>query len=272
MKIWYQSMTNLTMWDAYAKALHAVLDRVKDPGTELEVHGITKVGGIGDQYRYLEFLETSEVMENVHRAMERGFDAFLIGNIGEPGLKMAREVAEFPVLGLSESAAHMACMMGHSFSYVTINDKFKPRLLEQVDSYGVRSRCVGAFTMDIPRQLDLNEGFDGAKMRARIEADFDQAAAQGAAAGAEIVIPAGGVVMGLLAYWGVSRTKSGIPILDGITNLVKLGEMAVRVKQLTGQFTSKRANFAPPPADQIAELRKRYGDAIFPTVHPSSSK
>jgi hypothetical protein len=77
MKIWYQSMSRFqTKWKSYPKYLRQILDQVKDPDTEIELHGITKIGGFADQYRYLEYLETGEVMENVHTAMERGFDAF----------------------------------------------------------------------------------------------------------------------------------------------------------------------------------------------------
>lgn len=266
MKIWYQSMTNLSQWTAYERVLSGILNRVKDPETVIELHGMTKLGGIGDQFRYLEFVETIELLENVHRAMDEGFDAFLIGNIGEPGLRAAREIANFPVLGLCESASHMACIMGGSFSFVTINDKYTPRIIENVDLYGLRKRFAGAHKMDIPRLLDLDEGFDDPKMRERIEGDFEKAAALGAAAGSEVIIAAGGVVMALLSHWGLFKTRSGVPVLDGITNLVKMGEMAVKIKQLTGEFTSKRRIYAPPPPEQIAELRKSYGDYIYPSV------
>lgn len=266
MKIWYQSMTNLSQWTAYDKVLRGILDRVKEPDTVIEVHGMTKLGGIGDQFRYLEFVETIELFENLHRAIDEGFDAFLIGNIGEPGLRAAREIANIPVLGLCESAVHMACIMGGSFSFVTINDKYTPRIIENVDVYGLGKRFAGAHKMDITRLLDLEDGFDNPEMRARIERDFEAAAAQGAANGSEVVIAAGGVVMALLSHWGIFKSKSGVPVLDGITNLVKMGEMAVKIRQLTGEFTSKRRIYAPPPPEQIRELRKAYGDYIYPSV------
>ena len=81
-------------------ALRRILNQIKDPDTEIEVHGITKIGGLADQFRYLEYLETGEVMENVQTAMRNGFDAFLIGNIGDPGIRECREIANIPVLGL----------------------------------------------------------------------------------------------------------------------------------------------------------------------------
>ncbi|MSQ20434.1 MAG: hypothetical protein EXR39_12960 [Betaproteobacteria bacterium] len=112
MRLWYQSLTRPTAWVAYNEALRAVLDAAKDAGTTIEVHGIERRGGIGDQYRYLEFIETGEVLENVERATHEGFDAFLIGNIADPGLREAREITDMPVLGLGELSVHLANMMG----------------------------------------------------------------------------------------------------------------------------------------------------------------
>ncbi len=121
MKLWYQSMSHNDSPTAYHETLKGILNQVKDADTEIEVHGIAKVGGSAVQYRYLEYLETGEVMENVQTAMRRGFDAFLIGNIVDPGLRECREIANIPVLGLCETSLHLACMMGANFSLVTVN-------------------------------------------------------------------------------------------------------------------------------------------------------
>jgi allantoin racemase len=268
MKIWYQSMTRLDRWGAYARVLPGILDKVKDPGTEIELHGITKVGGIGDQFRYLEFMETQEVLDNVRIAMERGFDAFLIGNTGEPGLREAREIANFPVLGLLESASLTACMMGSSFSFVTINEKYKPRIIEMVRRHGLSERLAGAHRMQLDRILDLDDGFEDPAAKKRILDQFMKAAKRNVDDGAEVVIAAGGVVVALLAHWEVNQTDDGTPVLNSIANLVKMGEAAVKLQRLTGGFHSKKGTYAPPSPDQILELRKYYGDQIYPTVHP----
>ncbi len=266
MKLWYQSMTRQDTWGAYARVLPGIVNACKDPDTYIEIHGVTKIGGIGDQFRYLEFLETAEVLENVQTAMKRGFDAFLIGNIGEPGLREAREIANIPVLGLCESATHIANIMGGRFSFVTINDKYTPRIVENVARYGLQSRLAGNNQMSLDRILDLDDGFDDPGARARITEQFMKAADANVAQGAEVVIAAGGVVMALLAHWDLHQTHTGVPILNGITNLVKLGEMAVKIQRLTGRFISKSRSYAVPSADQILELRKYYGDNIYPTV------
>jgi allantoin racemase len=259
-------MSRSAAWGDYHPVLRRIIDAAKDPGTEVELHGITKVGGVADQYRYLEYLESGEVMENVQQAMARGFDAFLIGNIADPGLRECREIANIPVLGLCESALHLASIMGASFSLVTLNEKFGARILENVDRAGLRSRLAGTRRMEMERILDLKEGFTNPEARQRIIDTFLGAARATVDAGAEVVIPAGGVAMALLADAGVHEAGRGAPILNGITALIKMGEMAVRMDRLMGgRFTSKRLAYAPPDAGQIAEIRKHYG-AVYPTV------
>ena len=272
MKLWYQSMSRFkAKWIGYPEALQKILDQVKDPDTEIELHGITKIGGFADQYRYLEFLETGEVMENLHTAMERGFDGFLIGNIADPGLRECREIADIPVLGLCETSLHVACLMGANFSLVTVNEKFTPRIVENVHRAGLRGRLASVHRMKVDRILSLDEGFTDKVVLDHLIGQFQTAAKANTDAGAEVVIAAGGVAMALLAHAGIYSTPSGAPILNGITTLVKMGEMAVRLdKIMGGTFTSKRLQYAPPGPDQIAEIREYYGANIYPTVKPQS--
>jgi allantoin racemase len=267
MKLWYQSMSRQEEWGGYPAVLRSILAKVKDEGTEIHVAGITDIGGIGDQYRYLEYLETGEVLRNVHTAVREGYDAFLIGNIADPGLREAREIANIPVLGLCESAMHMACMMGANFSFVTINEKFTPRVVENVDRYGLRARFVGASRMKIDRITDLGPGFTPGPVQDEIVRQFNAAAKVNTENGAEVVIAAGGVVMAMLAHAGIHATEDGVPILNGITNLVKLGEAAVKMDRIMGgRFVSKKCVYAPPPENQIEAFRKHYGADIYPTV------
>ena len=60
------------------------------PGTEIEVSGLSPHRAVADQYRYLELLDTVEATENGLRAEREEYDAFLVGNIFEPGLHELR--------------------------------------------------------------------------------------------------------------------------------------------------------------------------------------
>jgi len=265
-KLWYQSMSRHKAWGDYNAALRRILDAVKDPGTEIEVHGITKVGGLAPQFHYLDYLETGEVLANVQTAMRRGFDAFLIGNIGDPGLQAAREIATMPVLALGETSVHLAGMMGRSFSLVTINEKFTQRIVDNIAGYGLSSRLAAVHRMKLDRINRLDAGFRNAKARNEIFRQFMKAAKANIDAGAEVVIPAGGVVMALLADAGVHEAARGTPILNGISALVTTAEAVVKLNRIMGgRFTSKRLYYAPPGADQIDEIREYYGD-VYPSV------
>ena len=131
----------------------------RDPGTQIDVHGITKIGGTTPQFHYLDYLETGEVLENVQTAMRKGYDAFLIGNIGDPGLQAAREIANIPCSALGETSVHLACMMGRSFSLVTINEKFTQRIVDNIGRYGLSSRLAAVNRMKVERILHLDAGF-----------------------------------------------------------------------------------------------------------------
>ena len=266
MKLWYQSMLREGVGPTYHQALHNILNKVKDRDTEIELHGITKVGGVSGHYRYLEYLQAAEVMENVQKAMRRGFDAFLIGNIADPGLRECSEIANIPVLGLCESALHMACLMGATYSLVGVNEKFMVRVMENVARSGLGGRLVGTGRMNLARTHGMNSGFTDDKALRKHLAAFLKMADAAVKAGAEVVIPAGGGPMALLAHAGVHATKNGTPIVNGIAALVKMGEMAVRMDRLMGgRFTSKRLTYAPPGHQQIEEIRKYYGN-VYPTV------
>lgn len=259
-------MSRQTAWGGYSAALRTILDAVKEPGTRIEVHGITRIGGTTPQFHYLDYLETGELLENVQTASRNGFDAFLIGNIGDPGLHAAREISAMPVLALCETAVHLACMMGRNFSLVTLNEKFTQRIVDNIAGYGLSGKLAAVSRMKMNRILNLDAGFSDAAARKRIIGQFLEAADHNVEAGAEVVIPAGGVVMALLAAAGVHEAARGTPILNGITALVKQAETVVRMNRIMGgRFTSKRLSYAPPDASQIDEIRRHYGD-VYPSV------
>ena len=144
MRLFYQSLgvTRRSGSGPYAQKLSALLAGAVSPGSTVEVHGLSEGRAIADQYRYLEYLDTAEILENGLRAEREGYDAFLIGNIFEPGLHALRELLNIPVLGLCEASVFLACLMGASFSVVNVNPKFTRRVTENIASYGLAGRLV----------------------------------------------------------------------------------------------------------------------------------
>ncbi len=265
MNLLYQSMGVARRSESglYAQILAKILQNSAAPGTTICVRGLGPGKAIADQYRFLEILDTQEILENGLRAERDGYDAFLIGNVFEPGLHALREALNIPVLGLCESSVHLACLMGASFSIVNVNPKFTRRIVENIAATGLSSRLVSIDEMQIERGQVLDRAFEDDAVRAKIIDQFMTAARQGAAKGAEVIIPAGGIVMTILAHAGIFAVDRA-PVVNGLIALLKIAELAVQVRRLTGTFTSKRMMYAPPSGNLLADIRQSYGAHLYP--------
>ena len=265
MKLFYQSMGVARRSESgpYARALSSILRESTDPGTAIDVHGLGPGRAIADQYRYLELLDTAEVLDNGLRAEREGYDAFLIGNVFEPGMHALREVLNIPVLGLPESSVHLACMMGPAFSIVNVNPKSTRKVTENVASTGLQTRLVSIDEMRVERGQVFDRAFEDEAVRDQVVEQFSDTARIGIGKGAETIIPAGGSVMAILAFAGVHQVDN-VSIVNGLIALTKMAEMAVRIRRLTGVFTSKRMMYAPPSGTLLADIRAVYGDHVYP--------
>jgi allantoin racemase len=227
------------------------------------VHGLSPGKAIADQYRYLEFRDTGEILENGLNAERQGYDAFLIGNIFEPGLHALREFLNIPVLGLCEASVHLACLMGAKFSVVNVNAKFAVRVAENIAATGLAGRLASMEEIAVERAGQFDRAFEDDSVRQSVIERFRDAARRGLAKGAECVIAAGGIVMTILADAGIHEVDRA-PIVNGLISLVKMGELAVQMKSLTGHFTSKRRTYAPPTGALLDDIRRAYGDDVYP--------
>jgi len=262
MKLWYQSLARQARALDYGADLERMLAAVVDPGTTVHVEGLAESAGIGAHFRFLEYHDTREVIANALRAEREGYDAFLIGNITDAGLATARELINIPVLGLSETSLHFASIMGRSFGLVAIAERWRPRLLQNVEDAGLTGRLTGIEVM-ATSPLELRKSFRDDARRREILAQFGAAAARLLERGAEVIIPAGGEVSLLVIEAGLHEIERA-PVVSGICELVKLGEAAVRLRALTGRFTSKRASYAPPSGEFLQRIREHYGADVYP--------
>jgi allantoin racemase len=265
MRLLYQSfgVSRGSRDGAYARVLKKIVDASAGSDVHVEICGLSPHRAIADQYRYLEFLDAVEILEKGLEAERDGYDAFLIGNIFEPGLHELREALNIPVLGLRESAVHVACLMGPNFSLVNVNPKFRHRILEGIRLQGLDSRLVSveAMTVERPGVFDIAMQDEGT--RAEVVAQFVEAARRGLERGAEVILPAGGSLMSVLSEAGVS-TVDGAPVVNGVAALVKVAELAVGMRRLTGSFTSKHLVYAPPTGKMLADVRSAYGAHLYP--------
>jgi allantoin racemase len=265
MRLYYQTlgMSRKSKSGAYGQALEKIAAAASSPGTTIDICGLSPHRAVADQYRYLESLDTQEVLENGLRAEREGYDAFLLGNIFQPGLHELRELLNIPVLGLAECAVHMACLMGPNFSIINVNPKFNRRIVEGIKLQGLEGRMVSVEMMSVERPGVFDEALSDPETRNSIVAQFTETARRALDKGAEVLIPAGGSLMAVLVEAQLFQVD-GAPVLNGIMSLIKTGEMAVQIRALTGSFTSKRMMYAPPAGKLLADIRASYGDQVYP--------
>jgi hypothetical protein len=67
----------------------------------------------------------------------------------------------------------------------------------------------------------------------------------------------------VLADAGVHQIDSA-PVLNGLIAVVKVAELAVAMRRITGQFTSKHLIYAPPSGKLLADVREAYCAHVYP--------
>jgi allantoin racemase len=167
-----------------------------------------------------------------------GHDAVIIAGFGELGREALQEALTIPVVDITDAAAHLASLVGRSFSVVTTVDRAVPAIEDRLTLSGLRSRCVSirAVKMGV---LDLETDPDATVRSvtemARRTLDED---------GAEVVC------LGCAGMAGLAEKVSaavGVPVVDGVTAAVRLAESLYAL----GLRTSKVGFYAPSPEKTI---------------------
>lgn len=250
MRIYYQSFLDPDQHGPYFERLSSYLAEVADPGTEFEIGGLTPPDVALS--RLTEFRGSVRVVENAIAAAERGIDAIVIGHFQDSGLYPARSAVDVPVLGLGEAAMLHAGQLGRGFGLVTIDEVFSSWHREQVDQYGLRDRFVGVVTTST-RVADLVAAFDDELTYERVIATFEESAQPLVAAGAEVVIPAGGL-FALLTARHRRLTVGNALVLNPVSLVAKLAEVAVKLDLRP----SRAGTFALAPQQALDEFRRRF--------------
>jgi allantoin racemase len=87
------------------------------------------------------------------KAERDGIDGVIIDCMGDPGMMAAREAVSIPVVGPGEAAMHMASMMGHKFSCISITDSVRPIFFAHARVYGIAEKLASVRIINMPLQL-----------------------------------------------------------------------------------------------------------------------
>jgi Asp/Glu/hydantoin racemase len=163
-----------------------------------------------------------------------------------PALK---ELADVPVLGITEAALCAAALQGHRYSIIAISDRIRPWYLDCVERFGLGGRLASI--------RSINESLNAI---GSVQQDFKEtllALSRQAVAedGADVVILAGAPLAGLAREL---RGQIPVPVVDGISAGIRMAEAVVGL-----QSGPHRAGaFAPPPVKARRGLSENLDAAL----------
>ena len=241
MRIRWQSFIDPARHRQYFDLLDSQLQRSFGDGTAHEIVGIDPPDTM--LHRLTETRCGMRAVANAVAAEADGCDAFLIGHFQDSGLHEARSAVDIPVLGLGETSMLHACTLGQRIGLVTISPAFIAWHQEQIVRYGLRERVIGVTAMTGLVVEDYVQACQDEAAFARVFEQFDHAAQPLLAAGAEVLIPAGGLPALVLSR-RPGLTVDGAAVLNPVPVLAKHGEAAVALGRLGLPIASRKGAFA----------------------------
>ncbi len=135
---------------------------------------------------------------------------------------------------------------------MTINPVFIPWHRDQIIRLGLGQRAVGVQAIST-QVATYMQAFEEEKVYQQVKEEFRQQVLPLVEGGAEVIIPAGGLPMLLLAREN-DFTIEGAIVLNGIAVVVAMAELALKLYQLTGVAVSRQGTFAKAPPEAIQEF------------------
>jgi allantoin racemase len=131
-------------------AFDAIIEETLVPyagaGTAVDVIHLEGVPENIDYY-YPKHLMELAIFRVVRRLEADGYDAVVVGCCYDPGVKVARELVDIPVVGPLEAAMNHASYFGHRFTVITDHRKAVPWLEDLVRLHGT-TNCRGVSCID----------------------------------------------------------------------------------------------------------------------------
>jgi allantoin racemase len=251
-RIWAQGATDQVGHRNYLAALLPHMKACTDPDFRLEFKTMTP--SITTVHALSEFRFSREVIRGAIQAEREGYDVFFMNHFQDVGLYDARASVNIPVLGLGEATLLHACTMGRKLGLLAINPAFIPTHAEQVHRYGLQQRVAGIRAIDA-NIADYMEAFAAPARKAELKAVFEREVRHLIEAGADIIVPTGGIPMMLFGN-EPGANVDGAPIVNGVTVVIKAAEMAVKLKRLGFPIASRhpQSGFALPSPQALEEF------------------
>lgn len=229
-------LVNVNTTEAMTAAMAQAARRVAAEGTEV-LELTPRFGAPGVDSAFESLLSAVAVMDAVV-CDERDVDAVVLGGFGEHGREGLQELLDVPVLDIAECAAHVAMMLGRTFSVVTTLDRSVPAITDRLLLAGLHTRCASVRSTGLST---LGLEADPAATAGAVLAAAQDAVREDRA---EVIVLGCGGLVGLESS---ISAELGVPVIDGIAAAVTLAESLVRMRL----STSKVRTYAPPATQPL---------------------
>jgi allantoin racemase len=245
-KLWFQGATDKVHMAPYIAKVEAHLRSILDPDFEATFHTTTPPATT--THAITEFRIARNLIRNAVEAEKQGYAAMVITHFQDAGLAEVKSVVDMPVIGLGETTLMHALTLGRKLGLVTINPVFIPWHEDQVIRYGLQQRVVGVRA--VPATVaDFINAFASPEGLQRLRPLWEKECRALLDAGADVIVPAGGLPMMLFG-----GEFEGAPVVNGVTLVAKTAELAVKLRK-QGMFkVSRRSNYVKPPEKSLKEF------------------
>ena len=235
-RVWAQGATDQVGHRNYLDQLLPHLQACTDPLFSIEFK--TTTPSVTTLHALSEFRFARAAIRAAIDAEQAGYDAYFMNHFQDAGLAEARATVDIPVLGLGETTLLHACTLGRKLGLIAIHPEFVPWHEDQITRYGLQQRVAGIRTLDAT-MTQWMQAFADTDGKAQLNTLFEKEARLLLDAGADVIVPTGGIPMMLFAAHPGANID-GAPIVNGITVLVKATEMAIKLRELAGLGPSRR--------------------------------
>jgi allantoin racemase len=201
-----------------------------------EVVGVTSAFGASIVSTETENLVAGHAALDLLATHHPGFDAAVVAMSFDTGVFAARTLLPIPVIGITEAALHLACLLGRRVGLVVLGAMSLPLYTDLIDRIGLEKRVGAIETVELASAAAYRD-------RSAMDAEIEAAALRLAARAVDVVVICGAAVAGV-----ASRLKDRLPlpILDGVAPAVAQAEsLAALAPKLSRRVVSLAAGEPP---------------------------
>lgn len=249
--------------------MQRVYETVLRPDTKVDMHYVDRTTFMTN-HAYLALLNNAEVVRGVVQAEREGYDVAFVRCGNDPGIQEARESVRIPVVGMTESAMHLACTMGSRFAVVGLDAKSTVLVSQNIRNFGLGQRAI----VDRPARCPVGPAWDDLVRQGvtwfespdfvheRVVPAFEAVARTCIDDGAEVIVTGCAMYAAFTLAGYRFVTGTDVPVVESVAVGIKAAEMQGDLHRSLGLSHSKHLTYRD---DVPAALRSSieatwYGD------------